>query len=299
MSETKIKAIRFVRKLRALADSNTNENEAQVAREQALERMKAHGLTDDDVAETSSVMVCEIPAPGDFTEAWRFALLTQVGFICNCRVLRIENKEVKDNLVDVTWPGRIIGFQVDAESMVTLFEHYETRVLEALQASGYQLLSKGEEDSFLRGMVYALQRRLDDQQRRLGRNWKDLPDDDAIAAMRVSRTKASPEAKSLVVTNVKERETQSFMDTKYKNRETSFLGKGGSYSVFLEGQAAAAHVKLMKRVRKKKVEAPTPGETTEPTSSTIVVDTGVAGEGEGAPPAPDSALSESETETTP
>ena len=287
MSETKIKAIRFVRKLRALADSNTNENEAKVAREQALEKMKANDLTEDDVAETSSVMVCEIEAPGDFTPAWRFALLTQVGYICNCRVLRLENREVKDNLIDVTWPGRIIGFQTDTESVVTLFEYYETRVLEALQASGYQLLSRGEEDSFLRGMVYALQRRLDEQQRRLGVQ-RILPDEDLVTQMGVGRMRVNPKTKSLAVTNMKGRETQSFMDSKYQNRETSHLGKGGSYSVFLEGQAAAANVKLMKRVRKKKPEAPAPGGTAEPTSSTIVVDTGVAGEGEGAPPAPDS-----------
>ncbi len=115
-----------------------------------------------------------------------------------------------------------------------------------------------------------------------------FPDEDLVTQIGVGRMRVNPKTKSLAVTNMKGRETQSFMDSKYQNRETSHLGKGGSYSVFLEGQAAAANVKLMKRVRKKKPEAPAPGGTAEPTSSTIVVDTGVAGEGEGAPPALDS-----------
>ena len=269
--EAKIDAIKFVRKLRSLADSNTNVNESAIARTRAAEVMKAHHLTEDDISETSSAMVNEFVAPGDFTESWRFALLTQVGYSCNCRVIRVERKEVKDELVTFFWTGLIIGMEADAKSHISLFTYYESQVRVALEVSGYQMMAKSDEDSFIRGVVYALQKRLDEQQRRLGIK-RDLPSDMAV--------KRANEQKAIVRTDVKAREAATFIERKYTNRETSTLGKGTNYSVFLEGQAAAAKIRLMKRVPKKKAD--------EPVSSEVEVDTGTVGPGEEARPAPSS-----------
>jgi hypothetical protein len=217
--------IERIKKFLALSKSD-NVNEAMAAATHAHKLMLRWKLTQADLEGTAPSSIGEWSVEGDFTPAWRFALLTAVAKSYYCRVIRILDTPPRKRgelAPPARWEGRVIGKREDSEGISYIFTFFQAEISRLCSEAQYDLTDNhghgesNEEDSFKRGAVYALQRKLIEQKR----------------SFDVSSEKA------LVLARRSDADVKRFMDTQYKQRERDVeLGAAKDYEAFHAGYKA-------------------------------------------------------------
>lgn len=212
------------RKFRALTASD-NPNEAQVAAKKLDALVKEHKITEAEIRGETFTDVNEHVVDGDFTPAWRIALLTIISQSYHARAVRIREIVVKDGRPVDFWNGRVIALNEDANAIIYLFAYYESAVNEMVKVRGYDKATETEEDSYRRGLVYALQQRF-------------VPPDKTSA-------KVAETTKAISKTPETKKETASFVDKKYAARhKDTDLGTVKDRRVFYDGVDDARRIPL-------------------------------------------------------
>jgi hypothetical protein len=216
--------IERVRKYRALTASD-NEHEAKIATKKAADLVAEHKITDAEIRGEAFTDVMEHAVDGDFSPAWRIALLTVISKSYHARAIRIREVVVKDGRPTDFWHGRVIALNQDINAIIYLFAYYESAVNEMVKVRGYDKATETEEDSYRRGLVYALQHRF-------------MPPDKVA-------TKVAQETTAISKTPETKKETASFVDKMYTNRhKNSDLGAVKDRRVFYDGVDDARTIPL-------------------------------------------------------
>lgn len=242
--------IERVRKFLALAHSS-NANEAASAAAHAHKLMLRHRLSQADVNGSSPSSIGEFDAPGDFSAAWRLALLTAVAKSYYSRTIRcqIVEPERHNGSRSVTpkskWEGKIIGKREDADAILYIFGYFEAEIARLCTEHHYDVLAASEEDSFRRGAVYALQKKLLDQKKQFDNSSE----------------------KALVVAKRSDAEVKVFLDKKYQDREAGVnLGIASDSTGFYAGYNAGQSLNMPGGVKAKRIDSTSTSTSTSTTT---------------------------------
>jgi hypothetical protein len=216
--------IQRVRKYRGLMASD-NEHEAKIAKKKATALITEHKITEEEIRGETVTDVQEHEIDGDFTPAWRIALLTIIAQSYHARAIRVREVLVKEGRPVDFWHGKVIALNQDINAIVYLFAYYDSAVNEMVKVRGYDKASESEEDSYRRGLVYSLQQRF------------TTPDK---AAPKTTET-----TKAMAKTPETRKETASFVDNKYTNRhKDADFGSVKDRRVFYDGVDDARRIPL-------------------------------------------------------
>lgn len=223
--------IERIRRYRALAGSNDNVHEAAQAMRRAKSLITEHRIAEHEISGATPMDVGEWQVPGQFNDGSRLSLLTCACQMYDCRAIRIMEVVSVDGAPVKTWEGKIVGRRQDADIVLYVFAYYEREVEDVVRSNGYHLQSKNREESFRRGVVYGIHRRITNEQK--------------------VRKKAStlPENSKVMVTTQQSHidKTKVFLDTKYDQRERSSANhhETTDRSAFYDGYEAARRVSLI------------------------------------------------------
>jgi len=225
--------IERVRKLLARAKSD-NVHEAASAATIAHQMMLKHKLSQADVEGNASTIIGEWDVPGEFTPLWRFALLTAIAksyYATTIRVSTVIATQVSGTRHSVrkeTWQGKIISKKEDGEAIVYLFTYFENEIVDLCAKKMFDVLSEDDEDSFQRGAVYALQRRLLEQKNKFDQSSE----------------------KALVLAKRSDKDVKDYLNKKHRERESCDPGATKEMSSFYAGYSAGMSIALPGKERR-------------------------------------------------
>ncbi len=216
--------IERVRKYLALTESD-NPHEARIAKKRADEIVAVYGITAQEIRGETVTDVGEHAIEGDFSAAWRIALLTIIAQSFHAKAVRLKEIIVKDGRPTDFWHGRVICLNKDVNEITYLFTYYETAVNEVVKLHGYDKVESEEEESFRRGLVYTLQQRF-------------VPPPERQAQQ-------AAESKEMSKTSDVKKETNASVEKKYPNRsKASDLGRVKDRHAFYQGIDVARQIPL-------------------------------------------------------
>jgi hypothetical protein len=153
-------------------------NEAAEARKKIIDRVRKfrdkaadknieeHKITEEEIRGETPTDVKEFAVGGDFSSIWCFGLITGVALLFDGKALREKSTVIVNGEPTDVWSCRVICLGKDEDAVLYQFAYYQQAVEEVVKGRGYDMAEKNVEDSYRRGVVYALQQRFEAIKRR-------------------------------------------------------------------------------------------------------------------------------------
>lgn len=203
-AEARKKIVDRVRKFRDKAADKSNEHESKLAAERADKLIKEHKITEEEIRGETPTDVKEFAVGGDFSSIWSFGLITGIALLFDGKALREKSVVIVNGEPTDVWSCRVICLGKDEDAVLYQFAYYQQAVEEVVKGRGYDMAEKNVEDSYRRGVVYALQQRFE-----------------AIKRRREPRPVVN--TTTLVKTAPAKKEAEQFLEKKYTSRVQATL----------------------------------------------------------------------------